>query len=99
MEIRSKVHEFKKEKLGTFIENGRIFLFFKRIEQAALKLWDGPVGVGNLLPFSKLRSSGDKLHYEMPMAGDRSVFARHRRKLLHPSSRSYFSRQALPATA
>lgn len=26
----------------------------------------------------KTRSEGDKLHYEIPMAGDRSTFARHR---------------------
>jgi hypothetical protein len=30
----------------------------------------------------------DKLHYETPHAGDRGCFARHRRKLLHPSHRN-----------
>lgn len=57
---------------------------------------DGPLGVGNLLPFSKPHCYGDKLHYETPMAGDRSIFARHHRKLLHPSSRSFFLHQVLP---
>lgn len=32
--------------------------------------WDGPLGVGNLLPFARLHNYGDKLHYEMPMAND-----------------------------
>jgi hypothetical protein len=32
--------------------------------------WDGPLGVGNALPFSKPNNYGDKLHYQMPMAGD-----------------------------
>jgi hypothetical protein len=32
--------------------------------------YDGPMGRGNILPFAKPRSSGDKLHYSTPMAGD-----------------------------
>lgn len=57
---------------------------------------NGPLGVGNVLPFSKPHCYGDKLHYEMPMAGDRSIFARHYRKLIYPSSRSMFNVQILP---
>ena len=93
---RAELHELKKAKLGKFVDNGKVFLFFKAIKEAILKLWDGPLGVGNLLPFSKPHCYGDKLHYETPMAGDRSIFARHHRKLLHPSSRSFFRHQILP---
>lgn len=32
-------------------------------------LWDGPLGVGNALPFSR-QSDGGLLHYEIPHAGD-----------------------------
>jgi hypothetical protein len=96
-EIRTRAdcHLQKKLKLGRFDQNGKIFLFYKAIVNAAKSVWDGPVGIGNLLPFAK-RSSGDKLHYETPMAGDRSIFARHRRHIIHVSHRSLFSRQALP---
>lgn len=33
-------------------------------------VWDGPIGVGNLLPFAKSNNRGDRLHYEIPHAGD-----------------------------
>jgi hypothetical protein len=56
----------------------------------ARTFWDGPLGVGNLVPFSRSRNpllAPDKLHYETPKAGDRGCFARHRRKLLRVSGR------------
>lgn len=99
--LRSEVRELKKAKIGYFVENGKIFLFFNAMLHAAKKVWDevrdGPLGRGNILPFARLHNHGDKLHYEVPMAGDRSVYARHRRKLIHPSSRSLFNHQILPA--
>jgi hypothetical protein len=36
------------------------------------------VSPGAVLKFIKTHNQGDKLHYEIPMAGDRSVLARHR---------------------
>jgi hypothetical protein len=60
---------------------------------------DGPIGVGNVLPFARLHNYGDKLHYEMPMAGDRTCFARHRPRNIRVSSRSLFSKQAIPVHA
>ena len=51
-------------------------------------LWDGPLGIGNLLPFAKPYSDGAKLHYEIPRAGDRSLFARHHRRSLSISARN-----------
>lgn len=64
------------------------------IEQ--IRAWiDGPIGVGMLVPFVKPRSSGDKLHYEMPMAGHKTPYQRSLRRLIHVSHRSYFSKQAI----
>jgi len=96
---RAEVREFKNLKLGKFVENGKVFVFFKAIEQAAVWLWDGPLGIGNLLPFARLHNYGDKLHYEMPHAGDRSCFARHRERNIHVSGRNLFSRQPIPAVS
>src|SRR5580658_2511457 len=53
MHIRSQVREWKKAKRGTFADSGKIFVFFKRIEKVVLKVWDGPLGIGNLIPFAK----------------------------------------------
>jgi hypothetical protein len=72
--------------LGRFIDNGKAFLFYASVV-VEKKLWDGPMGVGNLLPFAKAHSLGDPLHYEMPMAGDRTCFARHRRRRIRVSGR------------
>ncbi|HEX3941602.1 MAG TPA: hypothetical protein VHX11_08990 [Acidobacteriaceae bacterium] len=85
---RAEVRTFKEKKLGKFIEHGKIFLFFQIVTSVAKQLWDGVLGVGNLLPFSKEKSTGDRLHYEMPHAGDRTTFARHRRKRLSISPRN-----------
>jgi hypothetical protein len=75
-ELRARLHELKKAKLGKFVDNGKVFLFFKAVKEAIRNLWDGPMGRGNLLPFAKAHNYGDKLHYEMPHAGDRSAIAR-----------------------
>jgi hypothetical protein len=65
-------------------------------EIVRILLWDGPLGRGNILPFARIRNYGDLLHYEIPMAGDRTCFARHRRRVIRVSSRSLFSKQILP---
>ena len=73
---RAEVREFKAQKLGKFIENGRLFLFFKIMAQKAKQLWDGPFGVGNLLPFYKSQNplmAPQKLHYEIPKANDLGI--------------------------
>jgi hypothetical protein len=57
------------------------------------------VGLSALIPFGRLLNpmiAPQKLHYEIPHAGDRSCFARHRRHSIRVSSRSLFSRQVLP---
>lgn len=51
--------------------------------------YDGPMGTGNVLPFSRPTDSQHHSHYEIPMAGDRTCFARHRRKLLRPNARKW----------
>lgn len=68
---REDVRYFKKLKLGRFIESGKFFLFHARqIKEVIARLWDGPLGVGNAIPFAKPNNHGDKLHYEIPMAND-----------------------------
>jgi hypothetical protein len=95
LRTRTECHRLKKFKLGRFDQNGKIFLFFKAIVNAAKLVWDGPIGVGNVLPFAKAHNYGDKLHYEMPMAGDRTAFARSRRKEINVSSRVLFSQPGM----
>jgi len=72
--------------------------------------FDGPLGRGNLLPFARTHTLGDKLHYEIPRAGDTGI-RRHnlfrRRddngipqlesKQLRVSSRNLFAKQPIPA--
>jgi hypothetical protein len=63
---RAEVREFKVKGLGKFIDNGKLFLFFKAL---AKKLWDGPLGIGNLLPFAPSHNYGEKLHYDVGPKG------------------------------
>jgi len=85
--LRSEVHEFRRQKLGEFIQHGRAFLFYQRVAKKILEICDGPMSAKSVLHFLKTRTDGEKLHYEIPMAGDRSVYVRARRRLLHPSRR------------
>lgn len=98
LRVRSEVRELKKRNLGTFVHNGTLFLFSRAIVKKMSAPYDGPLGVGNLLPFAKENNYGDKLHYEIPHAGDRGLFARHHRKLIRVSarSRSYPAAAVLP---
>jgi len=54
-----------------------------------------PLQFGALLPFSKPHCYGDKLHYQIPLAGDRSAFARSRRRAINVSSRFLFSQPGM----
>jgi hypothetical protein len=95
---RAQLREMKKNKLGLFVDDGTAFQFSQKFTEALKPLFDGPLGIGNLLPFSKPRNYGDKLHYESAMAGDGSWLRGYTpRKEILVSSRSLFSRQALPA--
>jgi hypothetical protein len=96
---RSEVRRLKECKLGQFIENGKIFLFFKAIAKEIQRIWDSPASAKTILMFIKTHQDGAKLHYEMPMAGDRSAFARSRRHVISVSSRSLFNAQILPVYA
>lgn len=96
--LRSQLREMKKNKLGLFVDDGTAFQFTKKFTEALKPLFDGPLGVGNLLPFSKPRCYGDKLHYETAMAGDGNWIDGYTpRRQIHVSSRSLFSNQVLPA--
>jgi hypothetical protein len=70
LRLRAEVRKLKEKKLGKFVANGTLFLFSRAMKKRVSRFWDGPLGVGNLLPFAKAHNYGDKLHYEMPMAGD-----------------------------
>lgn len=71
--IRLEVRELKRQQLGTFADNGRIFLFFKRLVIVReARFWEGPLGVGNALPFAR-QTDGSRLHYEIPHAGDKGI--------------------------
>ena len=95
---RGEARKLKNWKEGKFVENGKIFLFFKSIVNAVKTTWDGPLGRGLLIPFSKKRTTGDKLHYETAMAGDGNwVDGYTPRRRVYVSSRSLFSNQVLPA--
>jgi len=104
---RAELHKMKAWKLGKFVDNGKAFLFFKRIEQAAVNLWNGPLGIGNLIPFARLHNYGDKLHYWIGPKGMKRHGLYHRRDekgamrihdhKIYVSSRNLFSRQPIPA--
>jgi hypothetical protein len=67
---RAEVREYKKQKLGKFVQNGSHFLFFRKLSKRISQVCDGPIGIGNAVPFARTNSLGDRLHYEIPMAGD-----------------------------
>lgn len=91
LEMRLRVRQWKDEKLGKFIENGKAFLFSKTIIQAAPPC-NGPLGRGNLLPFAR-RTTGEPLHYSVPMAGDVGIRL-HQRTLIQASGRNLFARRS-----
>lgn len=108
---RADVRQLKTIKIGKFVESGKVFIFFKRLtHEEAIGFWDGPLGRGNILPFARPHNYGEKLHYEMPRAGDKGM-RRHglyRRRDNHGvvqvhskeisvSSRNLFCRQPIPA--
>ena len=82
-----------------------------RAAEVKIGFLDGPLGIGNLLPFAKPHCDGSKLHYEIPMAGDKSLLHRYRlsrreddmgisrlqTRTLHVSSCNLFRHQAIPA--
>jgi len=74
-----------RDAMAGMVEQLRTFSYF-----------DGPIGVGNLLPFARLKNYGDKLHYELPPAGYHYWHNRFDRKQTSVSSRSLFTRQILP---
>lgn len=101
MRTRDEVRVFKAKGLGKFRDSGKFFLFSKSI-MLATQICDGPLGRGNILPFSKATNPmlcPQKLHYATPMAGDRTTFARHRRHIIRISGRNIFSVQRLSVTA
>ena len=91
IQTRRRCRELKTAKIGRFERHGKVFIFFQRIETALLSMFTGPMSAKNILVFLKTRTDGELLHYEMPHAGDRSIFARHHRPTISVSSRPAFS--------
>jgi hypothetical protein len=94
--LRSELHRIKKLKIGRFDQDGRIFLFARRIEAAARDIFSVPVSAKTVLTFLKTRTDGAKLHYEMPPAGYSYWHNRFERPYISVSSRSLFNHQVLP---
>jgi hypothetical protein len=71
------------------------------VESAAAAFFVREIALGfrvsarTILAFVKTRTDGDKLHYEIPMAGDRTPYLRSQRRLIHVSGRSVFRHQAI----
>ncbi len=102
--LRGDLHRIKKFKIGRFDQDGKIFLFFKRIETAARDMFYVPMSAKSILFFLKTRTDGTPLHYEMPHANDVGM-RRHglyrrddeiRSHTISVSSRSLFNTQVLP---
>jgi hypothetical protein len=85
---RAELHRLKKAKLGRFVDRGKAFQFNVFKEEL-------PLGLGNVLPFARLKNHGDKLHYETPMAGDRTAYARSHGRNIRVSSRVLFSQPGI----
>jgi hypothetical protein len=80
----------------------------KEVER--IMFYDGLIGIGNLIPFARIHSLGEKLHYEIPHAGDKgmrrhNLYSRRdeagilqlKSKTLRVSSRNLFLKQPIPA--
>lgn len=62
---------------GKFENNGQIFRLSKAITEKAKEFWDGPMGIGNLLPWSKVQNPNmapEHLHYQLPACADRRAY-------------------------
>jgi hypothetical protein len=97
-QTRAELRQAKTLKLGQFVDDGRAFQFTKKHTMEASSTFDGPLGIGNLLPFARLKNLGEKLHYETPMAGDGNWLTGYTpRSEFRVSSRSRFNLQTIPA--
>jgi hypothetical protein len=97
---RAALHIQKALKLGQFVDNGRAFQFSKLHTQNVCATFDGPLGIGNLLPFARMKNLGEKLHYECAMAGDGNWVDGYTPRRLWSysvSNRSKFNLQSIPA--
>jgi hypothetical protein len=66
---RVEARVFKTQGRGRFDDNGKIFRFFEAVRKA---LWDGPFGIGNVLPFTRVQNklrAPDSINYPIPCAG------------------------------
>ena len=69
---RNEAREFKLQGRGRFDDNGKIFRFSQMVRKV---LWDGPFGIGNVLPFTRVQNklrAPDSINYPIPCVGAHS---------------------------
>lgn len=74
--------------------DGRLSIQLVDARQCAEVAAHESIGRSNILPFTRGSNpllAPDKFHYEIPRAGDRGIFARHRRRRIRVSGRSQFA--------
>lgn len=68
---RAIVRDYKKKGFGKFVASGQFFMFFARMTRVAeTAMRDFRASARTILTFIKTGTQGDRLHYEIPMAGD-----------------------------
>jgi len=68
---RFEVRRYKHLRLGKFVDSGKVFLFSARLTvQVVETICEFRMSARSVLTFLKASSPGDRLHYEIPMAGD-----------------------------
>jgi hypothetical protein len=72
---RAEARDKKNQLLGKFENHGQTFRLEKTIKDVLAVYWDGPFGIGNLLPFSRTQNklmAPEHLHYQIPACGAHS---------------------------
>ena len=92
----------KRSYVVALLTNGTAVLIDPKNFKAGVQLLAKPrpesivesIGLSNLIPFSRTQNrllKPDSINYPIPMSGDRTCFARHRRLLIRVSGRSQFA--------
>lgn len=77
---RGEARELKDQLLGKFENHGQTFRLFQTIKEALATYVDGPMGIGNLLPWAKVQNPNmapEHLHYRIPAVADRAAHFGH----------------------
>jgi hypothetical protein len=77
---RADARGLKKLQLGKFENHGQTFRLYQIVAETVKAFIDGPLGVGNLLPWSKVQNypqHPERLHYSTPACADRGAHFGH----------------------